>query len=193
FREPPQMFEARLIQDTLARPDWYFGRQLVTRLATELATYAQELWQTMQDLHAAISSGDQRRNDKACFAFHRPCEYLGMCAGHDHPARSHWRHLPTVHPELEDPTCGPTTLTHSRISTFATCRRKHYYRYGLGITRWHVPEPLAFGSLLHQALAAWWRTPGTSGQRQALPAGGGVEPRKASAQPHSLACRAGLG
>ncbi|MHB1426417.1 MAG: PD-(D/E)XK nuclease family protein, partial [Gemmataceae bacterium] len=178
-RETPEMFQARLIQDTRERPDWYFGRQLVTRLEKELLTYAEELWRTAKDIHAAESSGDDRRNDVACFAFHRPCEYLGLCAGHDDPTRTHWRQLPTLHPELEDPTCGPTTLTHSRISTFATCRRKHFYRYRLGITRWDIPEPLTFGSLFHEALAAWWRTNGPPSQRQTLQAGRGLEPRQA--------------
>jgi hypothetical protein len=166
FRETPEMFEARLIQDTLERPDWYFGRQIVTRLDTELLTYAEELWRTAKDVHAATSSGDHRRNDKACFAFHRPCEYLGLCAGHDQLTRAHWRQLPTLHPELEDPNCGPSTLTHSRISTFVTCRRKHFYRYGLGISRWDTPEPLAFGALFHETLAAWWST--SSAQCQAV-------------------------
>lgn len=168
YREIPEMFEARLIQDTLERPEWYFGRQLVTRLDKELLTYAEELWRTTKDVRIAESSGDHRRNDKACFAFHRPCEYLGLCAGHDHQTRAHWRQLPILHPELEDPTCGPTTLTHSRISTFTTCRRKHFYRYGLGITRWETPEPLAFGALFHEALAAWWGTDDPSSQRQTV-------------------------
>lgn len=192
-RETPEMFETRLVQDTLDRPDWYFGRQVVRRLDQELLMYAQELWRTTRDLHVASSSGDVRRNDKACFAFQRPCEYLGLCAGHDHPARANWRQLPTLHPELEDPACGPSTLTHSRLSTFATCRRKHFYRYGLAITRWDTPEPLAFGSLLHEALAAWWRTEPAAGGRQPVQAGGGLQPRAASAQPHSPACRAGMG
>jgi hypothetical protein len=177
YRETPEMFESRLIQDTLDRPDWYFGRQLVTRLNEELLTYAEELWRTTRDIHVSESSGDHRRNDKACFAFHRPCEYLGLCAGHEQASDSHWHQLPTLHPELEDQTCGPTTLTHSRISTFTTCRRKHFYRYGLGISRWDTPEPLAFGALFHEALAAWWRTDSSSGERQALQTGRGLEPR----------------
>jgi len=171
FRETPEMFQARLIQDTLERPDWYFGRQLITRLAKELLTYAEELWRTQKDIHAALSSGDHRRNDKACFAYRSPCEYLGLCAGHDQPSGPQWRQLPTLHPELEDPSCGPTTLTHSRISTFTTCRRKHFYRYGLGITRWDTPEPLTFGSLIHEALAAWWGTEPAACERQALQTG----------------------
>jgi len=193
FRETPEMFEARLIQDTLDRPDWYFGRQVVTRLDMELLTYAEELWRTAKDIRQAESSGDHRRNDKACFAFNRPCEYLGLCAGHDDPSRPHWRHLPTLHPELEDQTCGTTTLTHSRISTFTTCRRKHFYRYGLGITRWDTPEPLVFGALLHEALAAWWCTDSSPAQCQALQAGGGVKARQAPSQPHPPPRRAGVG
>lgn len=193
FRETPEMFQSRLIQDTLERPDWYFGRRIITRLDQELLTYAEELWRTTKDIHRAQTSDDHRRNDKACFAFHRPCEYLGLCAGHDHPARAHWRQLPTLHPELEDPTCGPTTLTHSRISAFTTCRRKHYYRYGLGITRWDTPEPLTFGSLIHEALAAWWGTGDPAAGHQVLQTGSGVQSRQASSQPHSFARGAGLG
>jgi hypothetical protein len=180
FRETPEMFEARLTQDTLERPDWYFGRQLVTRLEKELLTYAEELWRTAKDMHAAQSSGDDRRNDKACFAFHRPCEYLGLCAGHDQPSGAQWRQLPMLHPELEDPTCGPTTLTHSRISCFTTCRRKHHYRYALGIGRWDTPEPLAFGSLLHEALAAWWGSDSSPTQSDPVQARRRVTSRKAS-------------
>jgi PD-(D/E)XK nuclease superfamily len=192
LRETAEMFQARLVQDTLERPEWYFGRQLVTRLDQELLTYAEELWRTVKDIHAAESLGDHRRNDKACFAYHRPCEYLGLCSGHDCPG-PHWRQLPTLHPELEDPSCGSTTLTHSRISSFVTCRRKHFYRYGLGITQWGIPEALAFGSLLHEALAAWWGTAESPSKGEALQARRGVQSRQASSEPHSPSCCAGMG
>jgi PD-(D/E)XK nuclease superfamily len=192
LRETPEMFQARLVQDTQERPDWYFGRQVVTRLDRELLAYAEELWRTVKDMHLAESLGDDRRNDKACFAYHRPCEYLGLCAGHDRVG-PHWRQLPNLHPELEDPSCGSHTLTHSRISTFVTCRRKHFYRYRLGITSWDTPEPLSFGTLIHQALAAWWRSCGQPSEGQTLQADRGVPTPEASPEPRAPARRAGLG
>lgn len=156
--EGPEMFEARLAQDTLARPEWYFGRQILCRLDRELLTYARELWLTAQDMHQAMRFGDHRRNDKACYQFFRPCEYLDLCAGQDRVENPRWHKLPSLHPELEDPTCGSRTLTHSRISCFSQCRRKHHYRYELGIARGGEAEALYFGSLFHAALAAWWQT-----------------------------------
>jgi hypothetical protein len=160
FRETTAMYEARLRADTLARPDWYFARSLVTRLEKELVTYAEELWQTAHDIRRAERAGDIRRNDKACMAYGRPCEFLDLCAGHDSLANPRWQQLERLHPELKELTHdGRTVLTHTRIATFATCRRKHYYRYELGVTRWEKAEPLVFGTLLHAALAAWWQAP----------------------------------
>lgn len=163
-RETPEMFEARLVRDTLDRPDWYFGRSIICRLDKELLTYAHELWQSAHDIRQAQRGGDLRRNDKACFAYFRPCEFLDLCAGHDRPDSSRWKHLPTLHPELEDPTCGPNTLTHTRLSTFVTCRRKHHYRYELGLAPAEEAEALVFGDLIHRALAAWWQTESPGGQ-----------------------------
>lgn len=159
YRETPEMFEARLAQDTLERPDWYFGRQVITRLDRELLTYAQELWQTAQDVHRAMTTEDRRRNAGACYLFHRPCEYLDLCAGHARPENGRFISLPTLHPELEELSDdGSRVLTHTRLSTFALCRRKHFYRYGLGLATGETSDALAFGSLFHEALAAWWQT-----------------------------------
>jgi len=159
-RETPEMFEARLAQDTVARPAWYFGRQIITRLDKEILLYAEELWHTAREIRRSLTEDDRRRNDKACFAYHRPCEYLDLCAGHARPENGRFRSLPTIHPELEDlDHDGTKLLTHTRLATFITCRRKHHYRYVLGISAFEESEPLAFGRLLHAALAAWWETP----------------------------------
>ena len=168
YRETPEMFEARLAQDTLERSDWYFGRQVITRLDRELLTYAQELWQTAQDVHRAMATEDRRRNAGACYLFHRPCEYLDLCAGHARPESGRFISLPTLHPELEElHHDGSRVLTHTRLSTFALCRRKHHYRYGLGISTADTSEALTFGSLFHEALAAWWQTESGDGSREA--------------------------
>src|SRR5581483_6119863 len=143
-RETPDMFEARLAQDTQERPNWYFGRQIITRLDREILLYAEELWQTAREIRHSMNEGDQRRNDKACFAYFRPCEYLDLCAGHARPDNGRFHPLPTIHPELEDLTDdGTKLLTHTRLATFATCRRKHHYRYVLGISAFEESEPLA--------------------------------------------------
>jgi len=156
LRETPVMYEARLCRDTVTRPAWYFARRIVRRLDQELLAYAQELWQTAEEIRFAHKRGDIRRNDRACMAYGRPCEYLDLCAGHDTVLSPTWKKLPTIHPELEDTSNGDHLLTHTRISTFTACRRKHFYRYTLGIARWEEAEALTFGRLLHAALAAWW-------------------------------------
>lgn len=46
------------------------------------------------------------------------------------------------------------TLTHSRMSAFKTCLRKHYYLYELGIRRERDATPLRIGQALHLALDA---------------------------------------
>ncbi len=192
-RETPAMFEARLAQDTLARPDWYFARRIIVRLDQELLTYARELWQTAREMHLAERAQDRRRNDRACMAYDRPCEYLDVCAGHDRLDNPRWKKLVTIHPELEDVTDGHRTLTHSRIASFATCRRKHHYRYELGLTRWEEAEPLALGHLLHQALAAWWQSESAGPGPEAAPAPRGYGPDPPAPGPRAPARRPGRG
>lgn len=192
-RETHAMFEARLAQDTLTRPDWYFARRIVRRLDSELLTYAEELWLTAEDIRTALRTADRRRNDRACTAYGRPCEYLDLCAGHDIVDSPTWQTLPTLHPELEEPTHGDHLLTHSRLATFATCRRKHWYRYGLGITRGEDAEPLVFGTLLHAALAAWWTTPDADPDGESTDADRGLDAPQVPPGPHPHPCGPGLG
>lgn len=47
-------------------------------------------------------------------------------------------------------------LTNSRASAFRTCARLHSYKYEQSIYPAEEPEALAFGSLIHRALEAWW-------------------------------------
>jgi PD-(D/E)XK nuclease superfamily protein len=197
FRETPEMFEARLAKDTLSRPDWYFGRLIVTRLDKELLTYAEELWQMDREIAAAERTQDRRRNDEACFAFGPPCEYLDLCSGHDTIDNvSRWKQLDSVHPELsleDSKHDGHRILTHTRLGCFALCRRKHFYRYTLGITRWNTPEPLIFGTLLHEALAAWWRTGDDGDAADSAEACRRHDAGEAAAGPHPAPCGARVG
>jgi ATP-dependent helicase/DNAse subunit B len=88
-----------------------------------------------------------------------PCKFLGICSGYDSPDSDKWQRKTQVHNELPiidgD---GRDYLSNSRIRSFQTCRRKHYYEYELGIERQDDEERecLVFGTLLHSALNQWW-------------------------------------
>lgn len=89
-----------------------------------------------------------------------PCKFLGICSGHDTPDSDKWRRKKERHPELGDAIeHDADALTNSRIRTFQTCRRKHFYEYELGIERQDEDEKeaLYFGAMFHAALEAWWR------------------------------------
>lgn len=40
--------------------------------------------------------------------------------------------------------------THSSMASFLTCRRQHYYRYGLGVRPISATKALSFGALMHR-------------------------------------------
>lgn len=163
-RESFAMYEARLAHDcTHERPDWYFQRRAVPRLDSELNEYASELWEHGQDvLYARNKAADGKlppRNSGACMLYGSPCNFLGICSGHDTPESDRWQRRESVHPELDGVVGeGKDVLTNSRIRCFQTCRRKHFYQYELGIERQdeEEKESLFFGSLIHAGLEAWW-------------------------------------
>ncbi|MBX3387190.1 MAG: PD-(D/E)XK nuclease family protein [Phycisphaeraceae bacterium] len=51
-------------------------------------------------------------------------------------------------------------LTYSALNTFRNCPRKYHLRYVEGLRRPERPEALAFGSVIHSALEAWYRLVG---------------------------------
>lgn len=46
-------------------------------------------------------------------------------------------------------------LTHSRMSTFKTCAKKHYYAYEIGLRRASVAKPLRMGAAIHLGRDRW--------------------------------------
>lgn len=162
-RESLQLYEARLIMECTENSDRYFQRRRITRLKGQLLTYAEELWDNGQEFISARQTERRGRNSGACMNYGRACTYLPLCAGHDTVDSGNWRAKPYVHAELpilDDGKAGRTILTNSRIRTFQTCRRKEYYSYDLAIER-NDPEEvevLAFGTLWHKALAAYFNT-----------------------------------
>jgi hypothetical protein len=160
-RESPAMYEARLAGDCCERPDWYFQRRSVPRLAYELEEYATELWDIAQDMARVHRTGKNYRNSGACLLYGSPCEFLGICSHHDNPSSDRWKLRASVHEELplapgDDGRC---ILTNSRVRCYQTCKRKEHYRYMLGIERFDAEEreSIFFGNCWHAAQEAWWR------------------------------------
>lgn len=169
-RETLEMYEARLAQDcTSERPNWYFQRRSVPRLDMEVVEYAKDLWDNGQEIIQSRYHDRHTRNAKACMAYGSPCRYLGICSGHDTPDSDNWFPKAQVHNELPIiGSDGRDVLTNSRLSTFQTCRRKHFYQYEMGIERLEEEEreALYFGRLLHIALEHWWKEKGRVCQLQ---------------------------
>ena len=150
------MYSARLSSLVGKDPEKFFQRRLVPRLDGEIVDFARELWDVAKDIGTARKESRHYRNSDACMNWNTPCKYLCICSGHDTPDSSKWIKVP-IHPEL--PSGGDTdVLTNSRIKTFQTCRRKHYYSYELGIEKVDQEERYAlwFGSLMHEALRIWF-------------------------------------
>lgn len=156
--ENATLYEVRLTAETIQNPDHYYGRRTINRMDHELVEYASELWSISQDMLTARNKGHHYRNDQACMVYGSPCEYLGICSGHDSFESDKWRQSDAVHAELAEAGDGFDVLTNSRIKCFKTCRRKHYFRYELGMKRVDEEErdALFFGTVFHEGLAAYW-------------------------------------
>jgi hypothetical protein len=160
-RETPLMYAARLANDcTVEQPERYFQRRQVARLDAEIQEYATELWGHSQDIIAARATERWPRNSGACFNYNSACKFLGICSGHDTPESGAWNVVNWVHPELPilNNGRGLEVLTNSRVRTFQSCRRKHFYQYEMGIQKIdeEEKEALFFGSLFHSALEQYF-------------------------------------
>jgi hypothetical protein len=60
---------------------------------------------------------------------------------------------------------GSKLLTHSRLSTFRECGRKHDLKYRQGFRPVREEEALRLGSLIHVGLEAWWKAQQTGDDR----------------------------
>lgn len=160
-RENLELYGIRLTHDCIhERPQWYFQRQPQPRLDVELLEYARELWSHGQDLLTTRQHERHTKNPGACMLYGSPCKFLGICSGHDIPESDKWQQKDCLHNELSDvlEDDGKDLLTNSRIRTFQTCKRKHFFEYELGIERQDEDEKeaLYFGRLYHKGLDSWW-------------------------------------
>lgn len=164
-RESLELYEYRLAYDcTVERPDHYFQRRTVARLDSDIAEHAGEVWSNSKSImfqRAVVRDGKLPvKHSSSCMNFGRACRFLGICSGHDSADSDQWRAKNNVHSELSELTGdGRDVLTNSRIKCFQSCPRKHYYSYELGIerVREETSEALAFGTLWHKCLEAYYR------------------------------------
>lgn len=77
--ESAETFGDRLRQDIAERPDFYFQRREIPRLASDLAEFEHELWQQSVDIRESINTGRHYRNTSACTLM-GTCEYIDLCA-----------------------------------------------------------------------------------------------------------------
>lgn len=157
--ENAELYEHRVAHECCKKPHRYFQRREVLRLEQEIVDYAQELWELATEIRQCRQTQRHLRNSGSCLMYGRPCMYLGICSGYDQPDSNKWQPRSQVHEELETLTSdGRNVLTNSRLRCFQTCRRKHYYRYELGIesTNAELPEVLFLGNIVHTGLATWW-------------------------------------
>jgi hypothetical protein len=78
-RETPRMYGARLFDDMISRTAHYFARNEIARLDGDLEEFAQDQWQTQQEIRQAMANGRYYRNPSACLEPYT-CEYLDVCS-----------------------------------------------------------------------------------------------------------------
>ena len=103
MRETVDMWGARLTQDIVSRPEFYFARQEVPRLDTDLKEFEVELWQTAKLLRECQRNGYWFRNTSAC-THPFPCAYRDFCFNGIDPHGDlppGFVRVSDVHPELE--------------------------------------------------------------------------------------------
>lgn len=181
-RECNELYAMRLAAEAIENPDKYFARRVINRLDSEIAEYAQELWDVGQSIISARTNNAHYRNSGACVEYSTPCEFLGICSGYDTPESDRWERADWAHAELPESKGSLDVLTNSRVKCFHSCRRKHFYKYELGLKRKDEEEreALYMGSVLHAALEAWWLCYRKGNDEHGKNAAGGTGPSAAT-------------
>jgi len=153
-----ELYEARVIEAVTEKPESYFQRRTINYTDADIIEYNGTLWDLAQDLLSTRRHNRHYCNPGACMTFGVPCTYLPICSKVDTPDGEAWQQRPAVHVELDAVKDSANALTNSRIKTYQTCRRKHFYRYELGIEKHSEDESeaLKFGSLFHALLDHYW-------------------------------------
>jgi hypothetical protein len=86
IRETPDMYGARLLQEILANPGYYFARQPIPRLDKELDDFHAELLGIVTAIRAFDRLNLWYRNELACEATFK-CEYCSLCYNNVDPEK----------------------------------------------------------------------------------------------------------
>ena len=99
--ETPDEWRARLAADIAERPDWYYVRQEIPRIDSDLREFEEEIWMFSEMIREAKNKKRWPRNSGACLNFGR-CAYFSICAnGMDiEQIPPGMKRVDTVNPEL---------------------------------------------------------------------------------------------
>jgi hypothetical protein len=152
-------FRARLQELICERPDEYYRRGDIVRLADEEREAAFDAWQTAAAIREGRRAGRYPRNPDSCLKYSQVCTFFDVCTGQaslEDPTR--FRRVDDVHEELSPAASRRRLplLTSSQLSAFRSCQRMHYYRYDLGYRALESSEVQRFGTLIHRGLEGWW-------------------------------------
>lgn len=103
-RESPEQYAARLMADIESRYEWYYGRQEIPRLESDLEQCRAELSMFAEQIRTARRTGRWPRNTDGCMRYGK-CAYFNPCTNsHDPQAQgvpSGFRVASNVNEELE--------------------------------------------------------------------------------------------
>ncbi len=79
--ETPEEYRARLTEDIIARPDWYFARTTIVRLEHDDEEHARDVVQTANAIRFAEDNDAWPRSPNACERWRNLCSYFPVCSG----------------------------------------------------------------------------------------------------------------
>lgn len=102
-RETPRMYGARLLADLSERPEFYFARNEIPRLQSDLDQFKLDQWAAVRAISSCELDGYWPRNTGACTSPYR-CQFLDVCRGlngdPDEQVPDGFRIAGNLHPEL---------------------------------------------------------------------------------------------
>lgn len=81
IRETPEMFGARLLQDIIQQPEFYFVRKEIPRTVADLKHFEGQLFNIYLNIKTAIDNNSWYENESQCEATFR-CPYIHFCYNH---------------------------------------------------------------------------------------------------------------
>jgi hypothetical protein len=157
-----ELLAYRIAAASISDPQQFFVRTTIPRSKPELVRFNDKLWRIADEMRRArrLEIEDQIENWGACNSYGTSCEYLPICSGSDTLETDKWQTVEHVHPELEmEGKDEKSIVTHSRISCFLACRKKHHLKYELGRRRAdddRGSEALWFGTAWHTLMDHFW-------------------------------------